>query len=308
MVAAFCNSSVHCPDDLKYLSFDSIMCRRCYPLMNLFVTILSNGLEEHVSDVVESIAHLLQPSCNLYLSSSSLVHKDVNDHNYFYKGMSVFVDSTPYIISCIHRSSLRVELTQVNAPHATLTLDVNSRRIHIPEASLLDGYSHWADSLRPGSPVDLYLLPVDESTWTRGVVVALSPQCSVYYEDDEFGPVFLPIRDIHLSSLQKPGTVSFGAIKEDIFVHVPPIWEFPCPEMETNNHVDPPEGLTAGPILFHNEYPKTIRFGPLTHFSPISAPRSLSGRDAISVTTVSSLGSFISRPFSPSHIRSPRNH
>lgn len=118
--------------------------------MNTFVTVMSSILEEHVSDAVESIAQLLHPSSNLYLSSSSLVHKDVNDHNYFYKGMPVLVDSTPYIISCIHRSSLKVELTQTNAPHETLTLDVNSRRIHIPESSLLDGYSHWADSLRPG--------------------------------------------------------------------------------------------------------------------------------------------------------------
>ena len=84
--------------------------------MNTFVTVMSSILEEHVSDAVESIAQLLHPSSNLYLSSSSLVHKDVNDHNYFYKGMPVLVDSTPYIISCIHRSSLKVELTQTNAP------------------------------------------------------------------------------------------------------------------------------------------------------------------------------------------------
>ena len=267
---------------------------------------MSSILEEHVSDAVESIAQLLHPSSNLYLSSSSLVHKDVNDHNYFYKGMPVLVDSTPYIISCIHRSSLKVELTQTNAPHETLTLDVNSRRIHIPESSLLDGYSHWADSLRPGSFVDLYLLPVDELTWTRGVVVALSPQCSVYYEDDEFGPVFLPIRDIHLSSLQKPGTVSFGAVKENVFVQVPPIWEFPCPERETNNHVDPPEGLTAGPILFHNEYPKCRLFCTFTYFPSFSVPRPLSGRDSISVTTAAAFGSFISLSFSSSCIRFPR--
>ena len=124
----------------------------------------------------------------------------------------------------------------------------------------MKAYTHWLNSLQPGTPVDYLEIQKDGSNgWSRGVVSSLTPICSVYYGDYDDQPLFTTLHDMNLSTIQKANTMSYGESYDTMYQCTLPLWDKPFPVNENNHSLSQPaRGFTAGPILFHNEYPFSL--------------------------------------------------
>lgn len=238
---------------------DSVNPRACFRLSRCFVDLCQKAmtLAEDPEYAIFSLSILMLSNKSVYVTSNAFTHQDGTLHNYFYEGMSIMVDGAPYRIMVILRQLLKIQVQKEDDPSSHLILDVNSSRISVTDEEVLKAYTRWLNSLRPGSPVDFMEVQKDGSNgWSRGVVASLSPVCTVYYGDSHDQPIITTLHDMNLSFIQKANTMSYGESYDTMYQYTLPIWESPLPTNESNNSLSrPKDGFTAGPILFHNEYP-----------------------------------------------------
>ena len=204
-----------------------------------------------------SLSYLMLPNRPVFVTSNSLTHRDMTMRNYFYEGMSVIVDGASYRIATIIRPLFKIQLEKIDDPQVRLILDVNSTRITVTKDEILKAYNHWLNSLQPGTAVDFLDVKEDGSAdWSLGVVSSLTPTCSVYYGEYQHQRLITTLHDLNLSTLHKGNTMSYGESYDTMYQHTLPLWERPFSATESNHTVSKPDrGFTAGPILFHNEYP-----------------------------------------------------
>ena len=241
---------------------ESVNSRECYRLSRCFVDLCERAMTvaEDPEFVIFSLSFLMLLNKPVFVTSNALTHRDVTLRNYFYEGMLILVDGVSYRITTIIRPLFKIQFEKKDDPDVHLILDINSNRITVSSDEILKAYTHWLNSLQPGTPVDYLEIQKDGSNgWSRGVVSSLTPICSVYYGDYDDQPLFTTLHDMNLSTIQKANTMSYGESYDTMYQCTLPLWDKPFPVNENNHSLSQPaRGFTAGPILFHNEYPFSL--------------------------------------------------